>query len=151
MSSHVATEVTSATEFIAQLTAFTHHNGRTLKARKSPGSKLMFVNLINLPPGVGGAGGGAEAENNRAMFTIAGWDPEDPDAPAPTGKVKVDTSVNVFHRTHKLRAKTGSPAAICKYLADFINKVAKEVPPNFTHTKMAKAIARRFIERRPGR
>jgi hypothetical protein len=29
---------------------------------------------------------------------------------------------------------TAPPSVIAKYLADFINKIVAEVPPNFTHT-----------------
>jgi len=150
MSSHVAVEILNAAQFIAHLIHLTNHNGRTVKYKKSPGSEVIYVSFYNLPPEVGNAGGGAEAENNRATFSIDGWDAKDLDAPAPTGKVKVETRVSVFSRKLKLRAKTGSPEAICKYLADFINKLAKEVPPNFTHTKMAQKVAKRFIQERLG-
>jgi len=35
-----------------------------------------------------------------------------------------------------MRAKSGAPAVVAKYLAEFLNKVARDVPPRFTHTKV---------------
>lgn len=96
----------------------------------------VYVNYVNLPKDAnGGSGGGAEAENNRMSFWVRGFDAFNPDKDGPTGKVKVEMANSALPRSYKLRAKTGSPASIAKYLADFINKVAAEVSPNFTHSK----------------
>lgn len=92
----------------------------------------VYVNYINLPRGVGSAGGGAEAENNRMSFWI--WNFGVAGAPPPTGKVKLEMSNSALPREYKLRGRTGDPRSIAKYLADFLNKVAAEVPPKFTHT-----------------
>lgn len=109
-------------------------DGRQLKfVPKSSMSDTLFINFYNLPQGVGGAGGGAEAENNRMMFMVEGF----PKDGSPATKVKVEMRVSALPREHKLRAKSGPPAAIAKYLADFISKTVKEVEPKFTHTKMA--------------
>jgi hypothetical protein len=96
----------------------------------------VHVNFINLPKGVGGAGGGAEAENNRMLFSVEGFGEETPHSPPPTGKVRVELRVRaLFPDQYKLRAKSGTPAQVAKYLADFLNKVVKEVEPKLTHSK----------------
>lgn len=125
-------------DFKAALMAAVHLDGRQLIFRgNSLGpSATLYMDFINLPSGVGGAGGGAEAENNRMMFSVDGFDRKDNDAPPPSGKLKVEMRLSTLPREHKLRAKSGTPAQVAKYLADFINKVVKEVPPRFTHTKV---------------
>ena len=90
----------------------------------------VFVNFYNLPTGRGG-GGGAEAENNRMSFVIEGFGRETPHSPPPTGRVKIEMRVSAFPREYKLRGRTGAPAQVAKYLADFLNKVVKEVEPKF--------------------
>ena len=99
------------------------------------GYDAVSVNFINLPQGVGRAGGGAEAENNRMMFWVEGFDKADEHAPPPSGKVKVEQRVSALPRQYRLRAKTGMPAQVAKYLADFLNRVVKEVEPHYTHTE----------------
>jgi hypothetical protein len=85
----------------------------------------LFINFINLPAGAGRA----EAENNRQMFHVEGFDAKDPEAASPTGKVKIEMLMNALPSTYKLRTKTGTPEQICEYLVDFIEKVGKEVAP----------------------
>ncbi len=97
----------------------------------------VYVNFINLPAGIGGAGGGAEAENNRMSFWVRGFGKDDPHAPPPSGKVKVEHHTSALPREYRLRAKTGTPSQIAKYLADFLNRVVKEVEPRFTHLAQA--------------
>lgn len=41
------------------------------------------ISFVNLPQGIGKAGGGAEAENNRMRFTVRGFDKSDPSLPPP--------------------------------------------------------------------
>ena len=84
------------------------------------------ITYINLPEGVGGAGGGAEAMNNRFLLTVD---------PAGPGKVKVETLVNSFDRKWRMRARTGTEEKVGKAIAMHLNKIAKEVPPKFTHTR----------------
>jgi len=115
---------------------------RQVRIRKG-GHDTVFLNFINLPHGVGGAGGGAEAENNRMMFVVSGFGHESETAPPPTGKVKVELSVSALPRSYNLRAKTGTPSAIARYLADHLNRIAREVPPHFTHTAINPSGARR--------
>jgi hypothetical protein len=93
----------------------------------------VYVNYINLPSGVGRAGGGAEAENNRMSFWVWGFGVNN--APPSNGKVKLELSNSALPREYKLRGKTAAPVVIAKTLADFLNKVAAEVPPHFTHTR----------------
>jgi hypothetical protein len=101
------------------------------------GGGRVYVNFINLPLGAGGAGGGAEAENNRASFWIDGFQ-YDPNIPV--AKIKIEQSNNVFHRPWlgapgvPFRAKSGSPAVVARYLADYLARIVATVPPRFTHT-----------------
>jgi hypothetical protein len=95
----------------------------------------VYVNFINLPKDIGSAGGGAEAENNRSSFWIRGFGKESPESVPPTGKVKIEQANTVLPREMRMRSKTASPEKIAEYLANYLNKVVKEVEPNFTHSK----------------
>lgn len=94
----------------------------------------VTIHFINLPTRVPGRG--AEAENNRVTLMVEGFGKETPNTPPPTGKVKVKMLVSALPREYNLRAKTGTPSQVAKYVADFLNKVVKEVEPRFTHTKV---------------
>lgn len=136
-SQHTASEGGSE-DFWAALNRALKLDGRRIMAKdqRLGRSDSIFINFINLPLGIGDAGGGAEAENNRMMFTISGFDMNDGHAPPPSGKVKVEMTLSALPREYKLRAKSGPPSQVAKYLADFINKVVAEVEPKYTHTKM---------------
>ena len=97
--------------------------------------EMVQVLFTNLPTGVGSAGGGAEAMNNRMIFSIEGFGGETPNSPPPTGKVKLEQRVSFLPRANNLRGKTGTPAQVAKYLADYLNKIVKEVEPRLTHTR----------------
>ncbi len=136
----------SADDFVALLQSLAPPDRQTT-ARFQPslagerGGGSVYVNFVNLPPGGGHGGGGAEAENNRASFSVEGF-AHDPAVPA--AKVKVDQSVNTFHRAWQgapavpFRAKSGSPDAVARYLADYLKKIVAAVPPRFTHTTGAR-------------
>jgi hypothetical protein len=116
------------------------HNERTIVARFSsskgytsrPFSSSIFVNFINLPEERHRQrrGGGAESENNRMMFTIHGFGEEETMS---VDKVKIEHSVNGITSRPSLRGKTASPEKIAEYLARYINDVAAQYPPHFTH------------------
>jgi hypothetical protein len=132
-----AEETMGAAAFVEALKSHLKLQGRQARVSVSKGmdfvkDESVYVNFINLPSGVGGAGGGAEAENNRMSFWVRGFGVDS--APPPSGKVKVELSNSALPREYKLRAKSGPPAAIAKYLADFINTVVEKVQPHFTHT-----------------
>mgnify|MGYP003422081184 CR=1 FL=1 len=133
-----ASEEGGSAEFQKELLAALKLNGRRvlIKNQLLGRSDAVYINFINLPEGVGGAGGGAEVENNRMLFRVEGFDKTDEHAPPPTGKVKVELQTSALPREHKLRAKAGTPSQIAKYLADFINKIVKDVEPKYTHTKV---------------
>jgi hypothetical protein len=140
----------SAAEFVDALRSHLRLDGRYIWIRNEPSwgprkEDEVYVNFVNLPVDVveSKQGGGAEAENNRASYWIRGFGP----AGATSGKVRVEEHNSVFrHRggvdvygaprgvSHQLRAKSAAPSVIAKYLADFLNKLIAEVPPNFTHT-----------------
>lgn len=142
----------SAVEFIDALRSHLKLDGRHIMIRQESLGRLgaldaVYVNFVNLPTDVHASrqGGGAESENNRASYWIRGFGVDG--APAPSGKVRVEEHNSVFrHRggndvygaprgvSYQLRTKTAAPSVIAKYLADFINKIVVEVPPNFTHT-----------------
>lgn len=92
-----------------------------------PSSRTCFINFTNLPFGIGRAGGGAEAENNRMMLRVV-------DVQATDGKVRVEESVSVFPRESRMRAKTAPAEKIAAYIAAHINKLVEKYPPNYTHT-----------------
>jgi len=98
----------------------------------------VYVNVINLPEGVGSAGGGAEAENNRISFWIRGFAGSDPHGEPPTGKVRIEQANSTLPRTHALRGRSAEPERIARYLAAFLNRVFAEVPPRFTHSQERK-------------
>ena len=82
----------------------------------------MFINFYNVPPGHGGA----EAENNRLMLQVRGFQ----GASAPD-KLKVELSVqgpSFNDARFRLRAKSASPEKIADYIADFLNLAAKKAP-----------------------
>ncbi|KKK91675.1 hypothetical protein LCGC14_2710540, partial [marine sediment metagenome] len=99
--------------------------------------EAVYVNFVNLPEEIVArkAGGGAEALNNHISFWVLGFDGSDPHAPPPTGKVKVEMQTSALPKEYRLRAKTAPPGDIAQYLADFINKVVREVPPKYTHSR----------------
>lgn len=86
-------------------------------ALSSLGSPTLFVTFINLPAGIGGA----EAMNNRIQFTIRNG--------------KIEQLSSAFPRSYSLRAKTASPEKLAAYLGAFLEKLATEIAPRFTHSK----------------
>lgn len=101
------------------------------------GQGTVFITLINLPRGVGGAGGGAEAENNRLTLVVRGFNRE------PGSKVQVETAVSNLYKGGgfpsrenrvSVRGRTGTEQAIARYVAESLSRITREVPPNFTHT-----------------
>lgn len=136
----------SATEFKAALEQRLRLEGRQARVQVETGwgpkkEESVYVNFINLPLGIGAAGGGAEAENNRASFWVRGFGP----ASAPeAAKVKVEQSNSSLYKGAgapsretrvTMRSKTGTPEQVAKSLADFLNGVVKDVAPRFTHTQ----------------
>jgi hypothetical protein len=131
-------EKQSSSDFIDELIELLDVGDRQVVIRHGGLGRFnsVYVTLINLPYGAGGAGGGAEAENNRLSISVTGFG-------AATGKVKAETSVSHIYRGGsiarenriEMRAKTAEPAKIAQYVADFLNKVAREEASNFTHTK----------------
>ena len=97
-----------------------------------PGSSSIVINFINLPPSRAKErrGGGAEAENNRMMFYVTGFDEGQDD---PVEKVKVVLSVNAIPGAKGLKGKTASPDRIATYIAEHINETAGAIEPDLTH------------------
>lgn len=108
--------------------------GRTLRVRSSGGSGTLYINFYNLPEEVTARreGGGAEAENNRAMYVVE---------PLGDGRFKVSTSVSVFPRDYSVRTKTAAVDKAAQHLAAGINRIAEEIPPNYTHTRANSGMA----------
>lgn len=147
-----AAETQGAEDFIELLKSKLKLNGRQIHFRNKStlgGERYdnVYITFINLPEGVGGAGGGAEAENNRLSISINGFGKESPHSPPPSGKVKAEESVNALGREHRMRAKSGTPEQVAKYLADFLNNIAANVEPRYTHTQPPEKSAN---ERRKG-
>ena len=92
-------------------------------------SSDLYINFYNVPSS---QARGATGENNRQSFTVEGWDKKTPDAPAPTGKVKIEGRVSALGREYNIRAKTGTPEAILSYLEKHLKKIVSEVEPKIT-------------------
>jgi len=132
----------SAQAFATLLSSLAPKERQTIVKIEEPwsgqSSTIVRVYFINLPAGIGGAGGGAEEFNNRALFSVSGF-PRDPSLAA--AKVKIEQSQSVFQRSHRtgvpsvpFRAKSGPPGVIARYLAEYMADVVVHVPPHFTHT-----------------
>lgn len=115
-------------QFTAALTAAAPTAaGRQLKVSPAPlGGSDVWVTLINLPAGIGEAGGGAEAMNNRILFIVRGG--------VGGASAKVEQCSSAFPRSYSLRAKTATPEKLAAYLGAFLEKLASEIAPKFTHT-----------------
>jgi hypothetical protein len=138
-------ELGGSAEFVTKLQGRLNVGDRHVSIRNKHslgGYDAVYVNFVNLPKSKG-AGGGAEAENNRISFWVNGFDKKDEHAPPPSGKVKVETANPALYTGDEytrenrvvLRAKSGTPDQVAKYLADFLNNVAKKVPPRYTHSE----------------
>lgn len=94
-------------------------------------SGQVFVQLYNVPKS---ENKGTNADNNRWMWVIQGFDRKDPDMKAV--KVKIEESINGAPFSErakwKMRAKSGTPAQIADYLAKHIAKVVAEVEPRLS-------------------
>jgi hypothetical protein len=84
---------------------------------------ITFVNIKGQP----GSWGGAQEMNNRYQITVEGFGAGEDD-PAPRGKVKAQELSGAYFAKQqgvgKMRAKTGAPDKIAKYVADYISKLA---------------------------
>jgi len=139
----IAAEPGGSAEFMEKLKGYLSIGDRQISMRNQHGiggADAVYVNFVNLPKG---HGGGAESENNRASFWIRGFDKADEHAAPPTGKVKVEMSNSALYSGEGapsretrvvMRAKTGTPDQVAKYLADFLNNVVKKIPPRYTHS-----------------
>ena len=52
-----------------------------------------------------------------------------------TLRVKQDSLFFAGARDLRLRGKTCNPEKMAQYIAAYLNKIAKSVPPNYTHSK----------------
>jgi len=96
------------------------------------GSDTIYIYYYNLPKHI--SVNGAEGMNNRVLLKVEGFHKTDKDAPVPLGKVKAELLSTALPREFRMRAKSGSPEAIAKYVATYLNTIAAKVEPNFTHT-----------------
>lgn len=105
----------------------------------SPDTGQVFLNFINLPRQVHaeGRGGGAEEMNNRISLVVTDWKPVGAYGrkTLPPGQVHVEPQVNSLGREYRLRAKTGSESSIAGYIATYLGRIAREVPPKLTHSR----------------
>jgi hypothetical protein len=65
--------------------------------------------------------------NNRGIYTVEGFAKDG--GPPPKDVVKVSCLVNSFGKEKKLRAKTGRPVIIARYLADHLRMIERTVNP----------------------
>lgn len=103
--------------------------------RKSSYITVTFINLPT-PRAKERRGGGAENENNRMLFFVRDFNGP-PFTLEPVEKVKVELLVNNIvprgDSYFNLRKKTASPDKIATYLAEYVNQVALNYQPNYTH------------------
>lgn len=125
-------------QFIKSVKSLLDIGDRQVVFDPHPGSAQLFINYINLPAGIGSAGGRAEAENNRIMVTVLFPSKGDHyEKPVAEGTLRVKQSVcHPRHEACKFRGKTATPEKLAAYVASYLNNVAREVLPNFTHTKV---------------
>jgi hypothetical protein len=135
----------TATEFAADLERRLNIRDRQVRVKVDTSwgprkEESVYVDFANLPKGIGSAGGGAEAENNRASFWVRGFGPA---SASEAAKVKAEQSNSSLYKGAgapsretrvTMRAKTGTPEQVAKSLADFLNGVVKDVEPRFTHS-----------------
>lgn len=143
----------TAEEFMALVKSEADVRDRGLRMSFSPRSGQLFVNYYNLPEDIIARreGGGAEAENNRFMFVVAGFSEGRTGAgqgvPIAATKVKLEHTINSGNHAYRLRGKTGSPEQVARYLAAFLTKIATEVEPRYTHTREPNARRRKVTYR----
>jgi len=118
--------------FIAALRDLTGPVLGTISAVPPSHTGQLFVNFYNIPKRTEPRDR-AELENNRMMFTVTGFGREN--APPASGKVKIEQSLSALPRACRLRAKSGSPEQIARYLAEFLNEVSAKIPPKYTHSR----------------
>lgn len=99
-------------KFIEKFKSLLQIKDRQIRIKKA--TSFIFINFYNLPV----IKDGAEAENNRMMFSIE---------IRPDGKIKVSQMVSAFPREYNMRGKTGKPEVIASYLADYLNKFVEKV------------------------
>jgi hypothetical protein len=92
----------------------------------------VTVTFINLPYArfKERRGGGAEAENNKLLFIVNGFNS---DSSQQSSRVVVEHLVSNLLGVDHLRKKTASPEKISAYLADYINRAAMTVAPILSH------------------
>jgi hypothetical protein len=129
--------------FIARLRDQTGPVRGTIAAGPPSKTGQLFVNFYNIPRR-SEPRDRAELENNRMMFTVAGFG-DRPNAQPPSGKIKIEQTLSALPREYRLRAKSGTPEQIVEYLADFLNKVSAHVPPKYTHSRAPNARKHRGI------
>lgn len=88
----------------------------------------VFINFFNLPEKICEArlGGGAEMGNNREMLEVQ----------KVGDRLKVRQMIRLSRSEYQLRGKTASPEKIAEYIAVHLNRIAAEVKPNYTHSKL---------------
>lgn len=98
---------------------YLHFNGHNPFSNRYDTLQATFINLPT-PEVEGHRFLTAEDANHRQIFSIKGFDAHDPAAPAP-GKLHIETlSAGPYPR---LRAKTGTPEQIAKYLGQHLTAI----------------------------
>jgi hypothetical protein len=131
-------------DWLMQLKRLLDLGDRHINLDPHPDTGQLFINYYNLPEATycANAGGGAENNNNRIMLTVLfpgkhGWY----DKPVAEGMLRVSLAVlsvgtsQAFRNDYKLRGKTCAPEKMAEYIATYLNKVARQVPPKYTHSK----------------
>jgi hypothetical protein len=129
-----ATPMTSE-EFMAEIRKNLQIGNRFIQIHNyTLGYGTVWIRYVNLPSCRTKAD--AESENNTVRIHIDGFS-EDKDGPG-VAKVSIRRASAYLNRqTQLLPGKSSNPQAIAKYVADFLNQIAADVRPNYTHTSVS--------------
>lgn len=122
-------------EFVEMLNKKIDAKDRILKIKGDDSGSMrsgqVFVQLYNVPQS---ENKGPNADNNRFMWVIEGFDRKNPDVKAV--KVKLEERLNgapfADRAKYKLRGMSGTPEKVADTLARHIHKVVAEVEPKLS-------------------
>lgn len=122
-------------EFMAEIRKNLHIGDRYIQIHNYlMGYGTVWIRYVNLPSRRAKAD--AESENNTVRININGFS-EIQHGPGVT-KVSVKrVSAYLNGRNWVLCGKSSKPQAVAEYVADFLNQIASNVLPNYTHTPVS--------------
>lgn len=112
----------SSAQFVERLQKTEFKTARwSIRTRTLGTSDTIFVNFINAPMGVGGA----DAENNRMMFSINGFNVNTDE---PVERLRCELVVSVYRP--KFRTRTSKAEKLVEDIQEFCLKIENDFPPS---------------------